>query len=203
MSLGVALIGLGGVNLVFLRVPPKFITTFPMLPDPIPYSESESLSLQRRFCFLVSFFLSTFSSLSNFLLNCGKDCFVGLGFFPPFVAARNWIFRSVFLKTTAITSIVRHVRAPMLLAQVAMFLGTYLFRDCGTFSTRSLRTLLLAVRRFLVARRVGLLGSFLATYVFDSLKRLKEQTHIYGSTTFLVKVVLILPRVGTHSENVS
>ncbi len=64
-----------------------------MLPDPIPYSELESLSLLpdllRRFRFLVSFFLITFSSLSNFLLNCAKDCFTELGFFPPFLAARK------------------------------------------------------------------------------------------------------------------
>ncbi len=89
MSSGVALIGLGGVNLVFLRVSPKVITIFLMLPKPIPYSESDSLSLLQRFCFLVSFFLITFSSLSNFLLNCTKDCFMGLGFFPPFLAARK------------------------------------------------------------------------------------------------------------------
>ncbi len=65
------------------------MTTFSMLPDPIPYSESESLSLRRRFRFLVSCFLRTFSSLSNHLLNCAKDCFVGLGFFLPFLAARR------------------------------------------------------------------------------------------------------------------
>jgi hypothetical protein len=104
---------------------------------------------------------------------------------------------------TAIASIVRRVRAPMLLAQVAMFLGTYLFGDSGTLSTRSLCTLLLAVQSFLVARRVGLFGSFLATYALNSLERLKEQTHIDGKTTFLVKVVLILPHVRTHSENVT
>ena len=94
--MGVALIGLEGVNLVFLRVSlqvsPKFMTTFSMLPDPIPYSESESLSLRRRFRFLVSFFFNTFSSLSNFSLNCAKDCLVGLGFFPPFLAARKSAF---------------------------------------------------------------------------------------------------------------
>ncbi len=103
----------------------------------------------------------------------------------------------------AIASIVHFVRAPMLLALVAMHLGTYLFWDSETLSTRSLCTLLLAVRSFLVARRVRLVGSFLPTYALDSLKRLKEQTHIGRSTTFLVKVVLILPRVGTHSENVT
>ena len=89
MLSGVALIGLEGVNLVFLRVSPKFITTFSMLPDPIPYSESESLSLRRRFRFLVSRFLRTFSSLSNLLLNWAKDCFVGMGFFLPFFAAQK------------------------------------------------------------------------------------------------------------------
>jgi hypothetical protein len=96
MSLVVALIGLEGVNLVFLRVSPKFITTFSMLPDPIPYLESESLSLRRRFRFLVSRFLRTFSSLSNSSLNCAKDCFVGLGFFLPFLAARKSAFSVPF-----------------------------------------------------------------------------------------------------------
>jgi hypothetical protein len=84
-----------------------------------------------------------------------------------------------------------------------MFLGTYLFWESGTVSTRLLRALLLAVLRFLVTRRVGLFGSFPATYALDRLERQKERTHIHRSTTFLVKVVLILPRVGTHSENVT
>ncbi len=84
-----------------------------------------------------------------------------------------------------------------------MLLSTYLFWDSETLSTRLLCTLLLAVRRFLVARRVGLVGSFLPTYALDSLERLKERTHIGRSTTVLVKFVLILPRVGTHSENVT
>jgi len=84
-----------------------------------------------------------------------------------------------------------------------MLLGTYLFWDSETFSTRSLRTLLLAVQRFLVARRVGLVRSFLPKHVLDSLEGLTERTHIGRRTTFLVKVVLILPRVGTHLENVT
>jgi hypothetical protein len=41
---GVALIGLGGVLLVFVTVSP-ILMTFPVLPNPTPYSESESLSL--------------------------------------------------------------------------------------------------------------------------------------------------------------
>jgi hypothetical protein len=181
------------------------MTTFSMLPDPIPYSESESLSLRWRFRFLVSRFLETFSGLSNFLLAQLRERLLhGIGFLSAFLSgAETGFLRSVFLKTTTIASIVGHVRAPMLLAQVAMLLGTYLFRDSETLSTRSFCTLLLAVRRFLVARRVGLVGSFLSTYALDCLEKLKERTHIGRSTTFLMKVVLILPRVGTHSENVT
>ncbi len=41
--MGVALIRLGGVNLVFLTVSPNLISTFLVLPDPILYSKSESI----------------------------------------------------------------------------------------------------------------------------------------------------------------
>ncbi len=104
----------------------------------------------------------------------------------------------------AMASLVHRVRAPMLLAKVAVFLGTYLLWDSGTIvSTRSLHTLLLAVQSFLVAGSVGFVRSFLAAYALNHLERQKEQTHVHWSTTFLVKVVLILPCVGTHSENVT
>jgi hypothetical protein len=113
-------------------------------------------------------------------------------------------FCSVFLETTATASIVRCVRTPTLLAKVAVFLGTSFLWDSGiVVSTRSLRTLLLAEQKFLVARSVGFFGSFLATYTFDSLERQKMRTHVHRSPTFLVKIVLILPRVGTHWENLT
>jgi hypothetical protein len=149
-------------------------------------------------------FLEHLLELVQFLAQLHERLLPGTGFLSAFLSgAEIGLFRPVFLKTTAIMNIVRCVRAPMLLAQVAMSLGTYLFWDSGTLSTRLLCTLLLAVRRFLVARRVGLVRSFLATYALNSLERLKERTHIDRSTTFLVKVVLILPRVGTHLENVT
>ncbi len=132
------------------------MTTFSMLPNPIPYLESESLSLLRRFRILVSFFLITFLSLSNFLLNCAKDCFKRIGFLSAFLSgAEIGFFCSVFLETMSIASIVRRVRASMFLAQVTVFLGTHLLRDSGFMvSTRSLCTFCLAVRSFLVARSV-------------------------------------------------
>ena len=92
----------------------------------------------------------------------------------------------------------------MLLAKVAMFLGTSFLWDSGPIvSTRSLHTLLLAVQSFLVTRSIGFVGSFLTTYALDCLNRQKERTHVNQSTTFLAEVVLILSRVGTHSENVT
>jgi hypothetical protein len=92
ITLGIALIRLRGVNLVFSMVSPKFITIFPMLPNPISYSESESLSLQQLFFPLVLCLLIAFLSLSNFLLNCAKDCFEQLGFSLPFLAERKLDF---------------------------------------------------------------------------------------------------------------
>jgi hypothetical protein len=175
-----------------------------MLPDPIPYLEPELLSLRRRFRFLVSCFLRTFSSLSNFLLNCAKDCFVGLGFSPPFLAAQKSAFSVPSFSKRQQSRVLWVVYAPpCFLHRSQCFLVHTFFQDSESLSTRLLYTLLLAVRRFLVARRVGLVGSLLPTYALDSLKRLKERTHIGRSATFLVKVVLVLPRVGTHSENVT
>jgi|LakMenE22Apr09ns_1017241.scaffolds.fasta_scaffold00637_6 hypothetical protein len=93
-------------------------------------------------------------------------------------------------------SIVHRVRAPMLLAKVAV-VSRHEFSSglWDSSSTRSLRTLSIAVRRFLVARSDGLVGSFLATYALGCLERQKERTHVHLSPTFLVKVGLILPRV--------
>ncbi len=66
-------------------------------------------------------------------------------------------------------------------------------RSDGLFG--SFLATLLAARGFLVARCVGLIGYFLATYALGHLERQKEPTHVHRSPTFLVKVELILPRV--------
>ncbi len=60
-----------------------------MLLDPIPYSESKSLSLHQHFFHLVYCYLIAFLSLSIFLLNYAKDYFMGLGFLLPFLAAQK------------------------------------------------------------------------------------------------------------------
>jgi hypothetical protein len=149
------------------------------------------------FLLLGVLFLDHLLELVHFLALLCKRLLCGIGFLSAFLSgAEIGLFRSLFLDTTAIASIVCCVRAPMLLAKVAVFLGTSFLWDSGVVvSTRLLRTLLLAVQSFLGMRSVGLFGSFLATYALDCLERQKEQTHVHRSPTFLVKVELILPRV--------
>ncbi len=91
-SEGVALIGLGGVNLDRLTAFSQFNPIFLVLPDPISYSLSESLSFLQRFLDLWEAFLGVFSNLSNFLLNWANACFAGLGFLPAFLAVRKSAF---------------------------------------------------------------------------------------------------------------
>jgi hypothetical protein len=165
------------------------------------------------------FFLDHLLELVRFLAQLREGLLYGIGFLSAFLSGTEiGFFCSVFLETTAIVSIVHGVRAPMLLAEVAVFLGTSFLWDSGTVvSTRLQRTLFIAVQRFLVARSDGLIGSFLAallaarsfldarsvgltgyflaTYVLDCIKRQKERTHVHRSPTFLVKVELILPCV--------
>jgi hypothetical protein len=85
---GVAFIGLGGVKLVFSMVSPN-LTNFLVLPNPTPYSESESLSSYWRFCIILPDFFNAFSSFSIFLVSCAKFWFTGFAFLPPFLAAWN------------------------------------------------------------------------------------------------------------------
>ncbi len=91
-SEGVALIGLGGVNLDRLKAFSKFNPNFLVLPDPNSYSLSELLLSLRRFLDLWEAFLRVFSNLSDFLLNWANDCFAGLGVLPAFLAARKSTF---------------------------------------------------------------------------------------------------------------
>jgi hypothetical protein len=104
-----------------------------MLPDPIPYSESESLLLRRRFRFLVSFFVDHLLELVRSLTQLRKGLLYGIGLLSAFLSRAKFGFsRSVFLKMTAMASIVHRVCTPMLLAKVAVFLGMSFSRDSGT-----------------------------------------------------------------------
>ena len=175
-----------------------------MLPDPIPYSESESVSLWQCFFLLASCFLITFSSLSIFSHSCAKDCFVGLGFFVPFlVAQKTHFFVSALHVPMTILCVLRGICAPMFFAQVAMLLGTsFLWNFVSRLRTGSLASFLAFCRSFLCGLCIGI-GSFLGTYAHDSLKALKKRTHVHVIQSFLVKVELILPLMWAHPKNVT
>ena len=93
------------------------------------------------------FFLDHLLELVHFLALLRKRLLCGIGFLSAFLrGAEIGFFRSVFLKPTAISSIVRRECAPMLLAKVAVFLGmSFLWDSDCSFSTRLLHIFLLAV----------------------------------------------------------
>ena len=173
-----------------------------MLPSPIPYSESESVSLRRCLFLLASCFLIAFSSLSIFLHNCAKDCFVGLDFFSRI----SWSLRSrisCFRSSHTYDNLAycAWYMRPMFLAEVAMLLGSsFLWNFVSRLCTRSLVSFLVFCRSFLSGLCVG---SFLGTYALNSLKALKKQMHIHGIQSFLMKIELILPRMWGHPKNVT
>ena len=144
------------------------------------------------------FFRDHLLDLVQFPAQMHEILLCGIGFLCTFLgSAKIGFFHSFFLEPTEISSIVRCAYTSMLLAKAAMFLGTSFLRNSGrSVSTRSLRTLFLAVQSFHVGKSSG---SFLATYTLNSLKRQEKQTHVHGSPTFLVKVEQILAHVRAHS----
>ncbi len=89
----------------------------------------------------------------------------------------------------------------MFLAQLARLLKTDFLMSLlhGTI-TEPLGSCLVLVRGLLAGWRVGFLGG---TYVLDSFERSLKRTHVHGSHTLFLQVVLILPLVQTHPENVT
>ncbi len=87
-------------------------------------------------------------------------------------------FRAVFLVPMTTLGVVHGMCTPMLLAQVAMLLGTsFLGNPACRIGARSFVTLLALVQSFLVRLRIG---SFLGTYTLNFLKRQEKQTYVHG-----------------------
>jgi hypothetical protein len=72
----VALIGLGGVKLVFSTVSLN-LTNLLVLPDPTSYLESELLSSYLRFLPFLGDFFNAFLSFAIFSVSCAKLCLAG------------------------------------------------------------------------------------------------------------------------------
>jgi hypothetical protein len=91
--------------------------------------------------------------------------------------------------------------APMFLAQFARLLKMDFLVSllCGTV-TGPLGSRLVLVRSFLARWRMCLL---MGTYMLDSLERRLKRMHVHESHTLFLQVVLVLPLVRTHPENVT
>jgi hypothetical protein len=99
-----------------------------------------------------------------------------------------------------VSCIVHSMHAPMLLAEVAVLLGTSFVGDLIVESVPgSLFPFSLSLEAFLPDCALP----FLCTYMIYSLKRHKKQAHVHGSHTFLVKVELVLPHKWAHLYNVT
>jgi hypothetical protein len=93
-------------------------------------------------------------------------------------------FCSIFLVPTTILGIVHGGHAPMLLAEVAMLLGvSFLGNLAPILGIRPLVSFLILVRRLLVRLCIG---SFLSTYMLNSVKRQEKLMHVHRSNPFLV-----------------
>jgi hypothetical protein len=80
-----------------------------------------------------------------------KSWFTGLPFFPIFLSSAEIGFLlSILFKPTTITSVVRGIRAPMLIAQVTMLLkADFLGNPDRGIGTRAFLPFLILVRRLL------------------------------------------------------
>ncbi len=108
---------------------------------------------------------------------------------------------SIFLIPATVLGGLRGMHAPMFFAQFAGLLETdFLGNLLCSSSTGPLGSCLAFLRSFLSRLCMGFL---LGTHALNSLERSLKRMHVYRSHPFLVEVVLILPLVWTHPENVT
>jgi hypothetical protein len=125
-----------------------------------------------------------------------------IGFLTCLLGGTEVGFRQpIFLILAAIFGSMRSMRAPIFLAQLARLLNMDFLLSllCG-FSSGPLGSCLVLVRSFLAGWRMGFLRG---TYTLNSFERSLKRTHVHGSHTLFLQVVLILPLVQTHPENVT
>jgi hypothetical protein len=93
------------------------------------------------------------------------------------------------------------MRAPMFLAQLARLLKmVFLVSLLGGTIIGPLGSCLILVRSFLSRWSVGFL---MGTYALDNFKRNLKRSHVHGSHPLFLQVVLVLPLVWTHLENMT
>jgi hypothetical protein len=151
---------------------------------------------------LVGSLLKSLLQLVQYLAQLGKWLLCWIGFLTCLLGSAEISFcHPVFLILAAIFGSLCSMRVPIFLAQLARLLETDFLVSLlpGTIAGL-LGSCLILVRSFLVGWRMGLL---MGTYMLDSLERSLNRTHVHESHTLFLQVILVLPLVWTHPENVT
>jgi hypothetical protein len=146
--------------------------------------------------------LKSLFQLVHFLAQLGKRLLCWIGFLTCLLGGTEIGFhRPIFLIFAAIFGSVRSMRAPMFLAQLARLLKMDFLVSLlhGTIAGL-LGSCFILVRSFLAG---WLMGFLWGTYALNSLERSLKRMHVHGSHTLFLQVVLILPLVQKHPENVT
>ncbi len=146
--------------------------------------------------------LQCFLEPLNFLGELREVMVFGIIFLTAFLSSTEIRFLcSVLLKPMTITSVVRGICTPMLLAQVAMLLeANFLGHPDHSLGTRAFLPFLALVRRLLRRFRFALL---VGADAFDRFKQGEKQAHIHWCHALLVHVVLVLPLERAHTQHMS
>jgi hypothetical protein len=146
--------------------------------------------------------LKSLLQLVQFLAQLGKRLLCWIGLLTCLLGGAEIGFcRLVFFILAAIFGSVRSMRAPIFLAQLARLLETdFLVSLLSGTITGLLGSHIVLVRSFLAGWCMGLL---MGTYTLDSPKRSLKRMHVHGSHPLFLQVVLVLPLVRTHPENVT
>jgi hypothetical protein len=150
----------------------------------------------------VGSFLKSLLQLVQFLAQLGKQLLHWIGFLTCLLGGVEIGFHHpVFLVPAAIFGSVSSMYAPVFLTQI---LGPLKMDFLGSLfcisSTEPLGSCLVLVRSFLAGWRMGFLSG---TYTLNSFQRSLKRMHVHGSHALFLQVVLILPLVRTHLENVT
>jgi hypothetical protein len=136
--------------------------------------------------------------LLDFLGELHKVVIYGITFLPAFLSSAEIGFLlSVLFKPMTITSVVRGIHAPMLLAQVAVLLKADFLGNPGRrIGTRALLSFLALVRRLLRRFQFALL---VGADAFDCFQQSQKLAHVHWCHALLVHIVLVLPLKRAHT----
>jgi hypothetical protein len=140
--------------------------------------------------------------LLDFLGQLRKVLVYGIILLSAFLSGAEIRFLlSILFKPTTITSVVRGIHAPMLLAQVAMLLKIDFLGNPGRrIITRAFLPFLALVGRLLGRFQFALL---VVTDVFDCFQQSQKQAHVHRCHALLVHIVLVVPLDRAHMQHMT